>query len=305
MNYSKIKKIIDRTNIKKVIYGCDTSRLCSIKTGGKTGALVTVDNYGELASLLEILEKENKRYIILGGGTNILFIRDLPDLVLIKLGKSLGKITVNIEGQIEAGAAASTAVLVKKAAEAGKDLTFLAGIPGTLGGAITGNSGSAEKWICNSITSIRYIRRRGSGIETVQCKGEEINCSYRSINIPGLVAIISALIGPETGSPSMLVSKIRKNMALRRSSQPVGARTSGCFFKNPRNSEKSAGLLIEECGLKGFMYGGARISPVHANFIENFSGASPHDIVVLSRIIKSSVQERFGISLEYEVKLIG
>jgi UDP-N-acetylmuramate dehydrogenase len=305
MNYSKIKKIIDSTNIKKAMYGCDTSRLCSIRAGGRAAALVTAGTGEELISLLKALERENTRYLILGGGTNILFTRDLPDLVLIKLGRPLGNIDIDNEGRIEAGAAAPTAVLVNKAAAAGKDLTFLAGIPGTVGGAIAGNSGSTEKWICQSITRLRYIRRGKSGLEPAQCKGEEVNCAYRFFDIPGLVAVISAIIIPENGDPSILASKIRENMSARKSSQPVGTRTSGCFFKNPGNSKKSAGALIEECGLKGFMYGGARISPVHANFIENFRSASPHDIVVLSRIIKDKVQEKFGVSLEYEVKMIG
>ena len=152
---------------------------------------------------------------------------------------------------------------------------------------------------------MRYIQHGKSGPVLTQCKGEEIDCGYRFFNIPGLVAIISAVISPVTGDPNMLASKIRKNMALRKLSQPVAARTSGCFFKNPSNSEKSAGSLIEECGLKGFMYGGARVSPLHANFIENFKSASPQDIVVLSKIIKDKVREKFGIFLEYEVKLIG
>ena len=102
-----------------------------------------------------------------------------------------------------------------------------------------------------------------------------------------------------------LALKIRQDIEIRKKTQPVGAKTSGCFFKNPVNGEKPAGALIDECGLKGFSYGGARVSPVHANFIENFKSASPEDIVVLSRIMIDKVREKFGISLEYEVKLIG
>jgi UDP-N-acetylmuramate dehydrogenase len=305
MNYSSIKKVIDREKIKKVIYGCQTSRFCSIRTGGRAAALVTADTEEQLISLLKVLDGEDVRYLILGGGTNILFTRDLPDLVLVKLGRSLGKIAIDVEGRIEAGAAASTAILVKKAAEAGNDLTFLAGIPGTVGGAVTGNSGSAEEWISQSITGLRYIRRGNQGLETVWCKGEEIDSGYRFFDIPGLVAVISVVICPDIADPPILLSKIRKNLAKRKATQPVGARTSGCFFRNPGKDEKSAGALIEACRLKGFMYGGARVSPIHANFIENFRSASPHDIVVLSKIIKNKVRERFGISLECEVRMIG
>ena len=113
------------------------------------------------------------------------------------------------------------------------------------------------------------------------------------------------VISPDIADPPVLLSKIRKNLAKRKATQPVGARTSGCFFRNPGEDEKSAGALIEACRLKGFMYGGARVSPIHANFIENFRSASPHDIVVLSKIIKEKVRVKFGISLEYEVRMIG
>jgi UDP-N-acetylmuramate dehydrogenase len=251
------------------------------------------------------MEGEDVDFLILGGGTNILFTRDLPDLVLVRLGRSLGKLTIDGEGRIEAGAAASTAMLVKRAAAAGNDLTFLAGIPGTIGGAVIGNSGSSEEWICQRITELRYINRGKQGLEATQCKGEEIDSGYRFFNIPGLVAVTSVVINPEKADPSVLVSKIRRNLAKRSATQPVGVRTSGCFFRNPGKGRKPAGVLIEECGLKGFIYGGARVSPVHANFIENFKSASPHDIVVLSKLIKNKVQERSGISLEYEVRLIG
>ena len=83
------------------------------------------------------------------------------------------------------------------------------------------------------------------------------------------------------------------------------ARTSGCFFKNPAGSSRSAGALVEGCGLKGFLFGGDRVSMVHANFIENYKNASSEDIVVLSRIMMDKVREKYGISLEYEVNMVG
>lgn len=305
MNYSKIKQVIKNNNLGKASFEVDTSRLCSIRSGGKVPALVTVNTQAELINLLTLLNSEGIRYFIIGGGTNILFKHDIPDLVLIRPGKAMGGVTVYPDGRIGAGSAALTAVLVKKAAEAGMDLTFLAGIPGTVGGAISGNSGSSDKWICDSIISLRYILRDKSGFGLVECSKDQIDSGYRFFNVPGLVAIVSVVMRPDISKPEDLADKIKENMEARKKSQPLEAKTSGCFFKNPGNKSKPAGELIDGCGLKGFAYGGARVSAVHANFIENFSNASPNDIVVLSKIMIDRVAEKYGITLDYEVELVG
>jgi UDP-N-acetylmuramate dehydrogenase len=235
----------------------------------------------------------------------MIFTADHPDLVLIRLGKSLGRINIDDEGILEAGASAGMPVLVKKAADCGLDLSFMAGIPGTVGGGVCGNSGSSGKWIYDSIYEVEYIRWSKKGFKISRCGKSDIRSGYRSLEIPDMAVIISVVFAPEKAGRKELALKIRQDIDMRKKTQPVGAKTSGCFFKNPGNGEKSAGALIDECGLKGFSYGGARVSPVHANFIENFKSASPEDIVVLSRIMIDKVREKFGISLEYEVQLIG
>jgi UDP-N-acetylmuramate dehydrogenase len=305
MNYSKIKKIAESCGIKKPVFDINTSSLCSIGAGGKAAALFTADSAESLLRLMSSLEKERIRYVLIGGGTNIIFASDQPDLVIIKLGRPLDKISIDKKGIIKTGASAGMPVLVKKAAECGLDLTFMAGIPGTVGGAVCGNSGSSVKWIYDSIREVEYIRRRNNGFEISRCGKREIESGYRSLKIQGMAAVISVVLETEMADSKELALKIRQDIKTRKKTQPVGAKTSGCFFKNPVNGKKPAGALIDECGLKGFSYGGARVSPVHANFIENFISASPEDIVVLSRIMTDKVRERFGISLEYEVKLIG
>jgi len=305
MNFLKIKAITRELGLKKVILDCDTSKLCSIGAGGRSAALITIDNIGKLLPTIEALEKSDIKYIILGGGTNIVFGSGLVEYVLIKLGRSFKDIKINTEKKIEAGAGAGTANLVMKAARNGFDLTFLAGIPGTIGGAVSGNSGTGEQWICSEIYIIKYIYKSGKKISMASCSGEKIKSGYRYLDIPGLIAIISVILEPGLNDRQILLSKISRDIDRRRSLQPIGLKTAGCFFKNPDNTDKSAGALIDGCGLKSFSYGGARVSPIHANFIENFNNASSEDIVVLSRIIKSKVKERYGIGLEYEVKLIG
>jgi UDP-N-acetylmuramate dehydrogenase len=305
MNYSKIKKITENCGIKTPVFDINTSKLCSIGAGGKAAALMTVDSAESLLKVMTYLEKEKIDYIIIGGGTNIVFTGDHTDLVIIKLGKLLGGISIDNEGKIKAGASLNMPVLVKKAADRGLDLAFMAGIPGTVGGGILGNSGSSGKWIYDAICEVEYIRRIHTGFEVSRCGKSDISAGYRFLNIPDMAALISVVLKPEKADRKELALKIRQDTRMRKETQPVGKKTSGCFFKNPGNGKEPAGALIDECGLKGFSYGGARVSPVHANFIENFKSASPEDIVVLSRIMIDKVRERFGISLEYEVKLMG
>lgn len=305
MNFSKIKRITGGLGLKKVVFNCDTSKLCSIGAGGRSAALIIVEDTEKLLSLIEALEKSNIKYLILGGGTNIVFDGGPMEYVLIKLGRSFEGINIEPEKKIEAGAALRTSNLVMKAARHGFDLTFLAGIPGTIGGAICGNSGTSGQWISGCISRLKYISRDGDRLVLIECSGKEIRSGYRYFYVPDLIAVVSVILGPRIDDPRVLLSKISCNMIKRKSSQPAGSKTSGCFFKNPAGAARSAGALIEECGLKGFSYGGARVSAVHANFIENFKSASPEDIIVLSRIIKSKVIERYDIDLEYEVKLIG
>ncbi len=304
MNYSKINKITESCGIKKPVFDIDTSKLCSMGAGRKSAALITADSAESLLRLMTALEEEKIKNMVIGGGTNMIFTEDRPDLVLIRLGQSLGKISIDNNGVIETGASADMPVLVKKAAGSGLDLAFMAGIPGTAGGAVCGNSGSSGKWINDSIREVEYIRRTDRGFEIARCGKDDIRAGYRFLKIPGMEALVSVVLAPETADSSELALKIRRAIAERKKTQPVGVRTSGCFFKNPENSKRTAGALIDGCGLKGFSYGGARVSPIHANFIENFKSASTEDIVVLSRIMIDKVRERSGISLEYEVKLV-
>ncbi len=305
MNFLKIKRITGELDLKKVVFNCDTSKLCSIGAGGRSAALIIAEDTEKLLSLIEAFEKSNIKYLILGGGTNIVFGVGPIEHVLIKLGRSFEGINIESGKKIEAGAAAGTSNLTMKAARHGFDLTFLAGIPGTIGGAICGNSGTSGQWISGCISILKYISRDGNRSVLTECSGKEIRSGYRYFYIPGLIAAVSVILEPVLDDPRVLISKISRNMMRRKSSQPAGSKTSGCFFKNPAGDARSAGALIEKCGLKGLSYGGARVSAAHANFIENFRSASSEDIIVLSRIIKSKVIEKYDIDLEYEVKLIG
>jgi len=305
MNFLEIKKKINILGPEKVDLDCDTSRLSSMGTGGKAAAVITADSRHELISLLDLLDSNNIDYIILGSGTNTIFSDGILEMVIIKLGKSFDYCSFENDGTILAGGARSTPDLIMKAARQGYDLSPLAGIPGTIGGAVSGNSGTGSWRICDHIVTIKSILKYNDKIVYDEAGPSRIEHDYRYFRSGGLIAITGIVLKVRRDKPENILSVIHKDISKRRSTQPVGARTCGCFFKNPPGAEKPAGAMIDECGLKGFSYGGAKVSFKHANFIENCGTATSEDVVVLSRIIKDRVKEKFDIELDYEVKLIG
>ena len=305
MNYLEIKERIDRSESGKMVVDYDVSRLNSLRTGGKAAALIRTDSVEGLVFILELLDSNSMDYVILGSGTNTIFPDGAFGTIIVKLGKSFDHCGFKDDGTIWAGGACGTQSLVMKAAKQGYDLSPLAGIPGTIGGAVSGNSGTGSLGICDYIITIKAIFKYNDKIVYDEIDSANMEYGYRYFKLKGLIAITELILRARKDKAENILQVIHGDVVKRKISQPVGAKTCGCFFKNPSEIEKSAGAMIDECGMKGFYYGGAKVSNKHANFIENSRNATSEDIVVLSRIIKNRVKEKFNIELEYEVKMIG
>ncbi|MFC2144899.1 UDP-N-acetylmuramate dehydrogenase [Actinomycetota bacterium] len=305
MNYSEIKNRIDRSRYGKMVLDYDLSRLNSLGTGGKTAALIRAYSTEGLVSILELLDSNNMDYIILGSGTNTVLPDGVTGTIIIKLGKSFDYYDLKDNGTICTGGAFSTQALVVKAAGQGYDFSPLAGIPGTIGGAVSGNSGTGSWGICDYIITLKAILKYNDKIVYDEIDSANIEHGYRYFKLKGLIAITELIFKTRKDKTENILSVIHEDMEKRKITQPVGVKTCGCFFKNPPGINKSAGAMIDECGMKGFYYGGAKVSSKHANFIENSGNATSKDIVVLSRIIKDKVKARFNIELDYEVRMIG
>jgi UDP-N-acetylmuramate dehydrogenase len=129
---------------------------------------------------------------------------------------------------------------------------------------------------------------------------------YRSFKLNILPTITDIYFKADCADRTEIFKKIRHNIKIKKSTQPLNTKNAGCFFKNPFAEVKySSGEMLDMCGLKGFGYGGARVSVKHANFLENYGNASGGDIYILSKIVKDFVKKRFKVDLEYEVKLVG
>jgi UDP-N-acetylmuramate dehydrogenase len=312
LNTKKIKKFLQGTVLESdVKFFQETSRLSSFKTGGRCICIFFVVNITELCRILDFLKKADISFHIIGGGTNILFADDFIDTVVIKLAGGFNYIKITGENKdsgniISAGAAYSLERFVVQAAKSGFDFSFLAGIPGTLGGAVAGNAGNPQYGICRYLKSIRYAGLKEHSFLSLDAQISGDDYAYRSFKLKILPVITDVYLTADAAGRTEIFKKIRHNIKIKKSVQPLNTRNAGCFFKNPSKGAKyGAGEMIDMCGLKGFKYGGARVSVKHANFLENYDNASAGDIYILSKIVKDFVKKRFKINLEYEVKLVG
>jgi UDP-N-acetylmuramate dehydrogenase len=301
----EIIQIIKSTGLRKIVFDADTSKLSSIRAGGRVLCYFNADNIDELKIMIETCSKNGIDFLLVGDCTNILFNGGYMNMVLIRLGRGFNYIKLDGENNLNAGASFNFLNFIVKAASMGFDFSEFSGIPGTLGGSVAGNSGTNKTGICDHISEVRCIVRSGNEIVEKNVSLSKNDYGYRHLDIKGLIAVTGVVLSAGRSDKKDILSRVKKKINEKKLSQPIKAKSSGCFFKNPDGSLMSAGELIDKCGLKGFCYGGARVSMKHANFIENSGNASPEDILVLSRIVKDKVMGKFNKKLEYEVRLAG
>jgi UDP-N-acetylmuramate dehydrogenase len=173
----------------------------------------------------------------------------------------------------------------------------LVGIPGTIAGAVVGNSGGRAGDIGQLASSVTVLTQDGT---VATRKGDELSFSYRRSSFQDML-VLSVTLSLTQDDSEELNRRIRKNWIMKRSTQPLADQSAGCIFRNPRGL--SAGALIEQCGLKGLSVGKARISERHANFIVTEAGASSRDVEQLISRIQKAVAEKFAVDLELEIKV--
>ena len=180
-------------------------------------------------------------------------------------------------------------------------LESLAGVPGTLGGALKMNAGAWGSEISNYLTSVEIVDINGS-VKTL--KPIDLNFGYRSSSFSSEYFILSAQFKLKSSSKENIKIKKAKASDGRKKTQPLKYRSAGSVFKNPR-SNLAAGFLIEKSGLKGTKYGDAEISTHHANFFINHGNAKASDVAFLIRLSRKTVYEKYGIMLDLELRTIG
>jgi UDP-N-acetylmuramate dehydrogenase len=236
-----------------------------------------------------------------GLGSNLL-VRDggIRGTVILPFG---GLDTLElIEGdRVRAGAGVACAKVARFAARAGlTGAEFLAGIPGTMGGALAMNAGAfgGETWLL--VDAVQTLDHQG---ELHQRSRADYQVSYRTVNGAENEWFVSADLQLKPGDSTAAQSRIRSLLERRSATQPTQQPSCGSVFRNP--PDDYAARLIESCGLKGEQIGGARVSDKHANFIVNLGSASAADIEALIRYVQEQVQNRHGIQLQTEVRIVG
>ena len=179
-------------------------------------------------------------------------------------------------------------------------LENLNGVPGTLGGALIMNAGAWGGEISENLLCVELINSKN---ELKKIQKNEINFSYRKSSFDKNDILLSAEFKLKEAEKSLINENFLKAQSGRRDTQPLDKRSAGSLFKNPKNN--SAGKLIDEAGVKGFVIGDAKISDKHANFFINDGDASSEDMLNLIKKAHSTVKKKFSIDLELEVKLMG
>jgi UDP-N-acetylenolpyruvoylglucosamine reductase len=276
------------------------ARLTTIGTGGAARWFARPTSMHLLTEALRFAESEELPLAVVGLGSNLLVADDGFEGLALRLDGSLATIELDGEHAI-CGGGASLAALVRRATDSGlAGIEFGCAIPGTVGGAVRMNAGAyggelRDVLIEALVVSAEGARRHGP---------DELEMSYRHSNVgPGEVVAVAML--QLTPAPRDEVKATVKAMQARRTAaQPRKARTFGSVFKNP-DEGPGAGQLLESCGLKGYVIGGAQISTVHANFIENIGDARSADVAALIGEGRRRVREQFGVELQHEVELLG
>ena len=269
--------------------------------GGKAAAFVQPQTIQDLAELLRCLTHAQVPYLMLGGGSNMLFADEGFQGVVIRLGR--GFQGLHIEGdRVRAKAGTQLVTVLAKAREAGLGgVEFFAGIPGTIGGAVVGNAGAKKAWIGPMVEELTVVTPHG---EIKPLRKADYTYGYRnsSLKYSGKV-LVEVVLKLKKEPKAEIEKKVKDYFKVRRGKQPKTEKNAGSVFKNPEGN--FAGRLTESVGLKGFKVGGARVSEIHANFIINDGTATAHDVVAVMREIQKRVWDEYQIKLEPEILPLG
>ncbi|WP_456374708.1 UDP-N-acetylmuramate dehydrogenase [Thiolapillus sp.] len=276
------------------------SRHTTWRVGGPARFYFQPADEADLSDFLKSLPA-SEPILWLGLGSNLL-VRDggFSGTVIAMRGR-LDSIEVLTPNRLRVGAGASTAVVARHAARAGLcGAAFLAGIPGTMGGALAMNAGAfgSETW--ERVLNVQTIDRRGVIHRRTPL---EYKVAYREVVTPREEWFIGCELQLEPGDTEAERQEVQRLLNKRNASQPIGQPSAGSTFRNPPGDY--AARLIEECGLKGFQLGGARISEKHANFIINTGDARAADVEGLIQHIQRTVEKQTGVRLQPEVHVVG
>lgn len=275
----------------------------TFRIGGHADALYCARELGKLQRLISCLCREHIPYLVVGKGSNLLVKDNGFAGVVILMGEELARIEQEGEKTqiLTVGGGLGLGELLRHCSKKGLGgLEFLAGIPGTVGGSVVMNAGAFGKDVGSVVQEIQMVTPQGDLATSTRA---ELAFSYRELAIPEGTVVVGATFRTNPESPKIVAKRVADYLARRKAIQPLQYPSAGSIFKNPPND--SAGRLIEKVGLKGKIFGGAMISPKHANYIVNTGGARARDVLALMELARAKVRGETGIELEPEIRVVG
>ncbi len=280
-----------------------------LRVGGPADWLFQPADEADLSGFLAALDPEVVVFPM-GVGSNLIVRDGGLRAVVIRLGRGFNAIA--IDETITAGAAALDAHVARKAADAGRDLTFVRTIPGSIGGAVRMNAGCYGSYVADNLIDVTAIDRQG---QRHVIPAADLKLAYRQSDLPEGMVITQARFNAARGDASALHARMEDQLAKRDATQPTKERSAGSTFRNPAgfsstgladdSHELKAWKVIEDAGLRGARLGGAQMSPKHPNFLINAKDATAAELEALGEEVRKRVLQARGISLQWEIRRVG
>lgn len=302
MDKNFYNQLVETAGHENVKMNENMSNHTSFRIGGPADYFVTPSSVEELQNVISQCQRENVPYYIIGNGSNLLVGDQGFRGVMIQIVKYFNQIELVENGQVKAGAGMMLSRLAVQVAEHNlTGLEFEAGIPGTLGGAVTMNAGAYGGEIKDFLVSVEVLDNQGK-VFTLQ--KEELELGYRtSILQKKSYVVLSALFFLPQGNKEESLKKIMELNFRRKEKQPLEYPSAGSTFKRPEGY--FAGKLIMDSGLTGYRVGDIMVSEKHCGFVINAGNGTAKDVRTLIQDVQNTVFEKFGVKLETEVKFLG
>lgn len=300
----KDKAVITIKNFVKgnVQFNEPLSRHTSFKIGGPVDLWVEPSDLDDLKRLLEFSVQFKVPFFVIGGGNNVLFSDRGFRGIVVRLSSPYFK-RIDLHGNtVSAGSGVSLNMLLDNTFKFGlSGCEFLAGIPGTVGGALTVNAGLKGRGMGDLAEEVATIELNG---DIRVSRGRKLKFGYRASSLSECI-ILNANLRLKRADKRKVALAINGFLEHKRQTQETILPTAGCIFKNPPNFPQTSGELIERSGLKGKRIGDASVSTKHANFIVNRGSARSQDVLGLIRLIQKKVKFDHGLWLEPEIRIVG
>lgn len=271
----------------------------TFRIGGPARFFYVPKNIEELKLIIQYCKNEKLKYMIIGNGSNMLFLDEGFDGAVICVGNSMSNINVdNISIYAEAGA------LLSKVASSARDagltgMEFAAGIPGTIGGAIVMNAGAYGGEMKDIVSFVDILEADGN---LRRYSNEEMQFGYRRSIVDADKVVVGVELKLACGNVDDINARMDELKTARVSKQPLEFPSAGSTFKRPEGY--FAGKLIDDCGLRGYRVGGAMVSEKHCGFVINYDNATAKDVLKLIDDVKNKVYDEYNVLLEPEVRIV-